>query len=325
MVKIKKIQKNKKETYEKNKNINISNLKSEIFLLKTLNFMAENYMEEMENIIMKKYNEYNYLKFCMYNTSIEEKEIVCIEQKYYPLVTTLLHKEIFDVRKKFKLVASAKKYQNNEIETTNQNLMQLKDFIAKKKNGYMDNKEIIYEESKEFTQSITLNRMANNINNLIHIYNKQKPQENEYNDNIIIVDNLDDESFNSNEMSDLSKNDKNKKININNNIQQVINLNMNINFNVNFDKFFGNDYVIFNSERNNNDIIDLLNENKKKKGLSSTGSLPNILLDTIKNENLEFAINENKNKMNDTNSVCKFNTNNNNSKEIINKEYLITN
>ena len=33
----------------------------------------------------------------------------------------------------------------------------------------MDNKEIIYEESKEFTQSITLNRMANNINNLINI------------------------------------------------------------------------------------------------------------------------------------------------------------
>ena len=59
----------------------------------------------------------------MYNTSIEEKEIVCIEQKYYPLLTTLLHKEIFDVIKKFKFVVSAKKYQNNEIETINQNLM----------------------------------------------------------------------------------------------------------------------------------------------------------------------------------------------------------
>ena len=68
----------------------------------------------------------------MYNTSIEEKEIVCIEQKYYPLVTTLLHKEIFDVGKKFKLVASAKKYQNNEIETINRNLMELKDYIDRK-------------------------------------------------------------------------------------------------------------------------------------------------------------------------------------------------
>ena len=55
-------QKNKKETYEKNKNINISNLKSEIFLLKTLNFMAENYIEEMENINIKKDNENNYIK-----------------------------------------------------------------------------------------------------------------------------------------------------------------------------------------------------------------------------------------------------------------------
>ena len=318
-------QKNKKETYEKNKNINISNLKSEIFLLKTLNFMAENYIKEMENIIIKKHNEYNYIKLCMYYTTIEEKEIVCKEQKYYPLVTKLLHKEIFDVRKKFKLVVSTKQYQNDEIETTNQNLMQLKDFIGKKKNGYMDNKEIIPEESKEFTQSITLNRMANNINNLMNIYNKQKPVENEYGDNIIIIDNLDDESFNSNEMSDLSKNEKNKKLNINNNIHQLINLNMNINFNVNFDKFFGNDYVIYNSDRNNKDIIDLLNKNKKKKGLSSTGSLPNIFIDNIKDDNLEFSINESKNKMNDTNSVCKFNNTNNNSKEIINKDYLITN
>ncbi len=75
--------------------------------------MAENYIEEMENIIIKKDNENNYIKLYMYYTTIEEKEIVCIEQKYYPFVTKLLHKEIFDVRKKFKLVASAKKYQNN--------------------------------------------------------------------------------------------------------------------------------------------------------------------------------------------------------------------
>ena len=68
------LQKNKKETYEKNKNINISNLKSEIFLLKTLNFMAENYIEEMENIIIKKDNENNYIKLCMHYITIEEKK-----------------------------------------------------------------------------------------------------------------------------------------------------------------------------------------------------------------------------------------------------------
>ena len=306
-----------------NKKIIKPNIKFELFLLNTLNFMAQNYIEQIDNLILKKTNEYNYIKLCMQYTSIEEKEIECHEQKYYPLIIKILHKKIYDVRKKFKLVVSAKQSQNDEIENTTQNLTELKKFISKKKNGYLDNKEIIQEESKEFTQSITLNKMTNNINNSMNIYNnKNQKEENEYGDNIIIIDNIEDESFDSNALSDSSKKDKCKDININNTIQQIINFNMNINFNVNYNKFFGNDYVIYNSERNFNDIINSLNTNKKKKGLSSTGSLPNIN-NSIKDDSIEMSINESKNNanVNDTNSICKIN----NSKDILKKNYLVTN
>ena len=308
-----------------NINININNLNSEIFSLKTLNFFAENYIDHIHSLIYKKNSDNNYLQLCTQYSTIEEKEIDCIGQKYYPFVTKLLHKKIFDIRKKFKSIVSAKQTQNEEIDTTEQNLNQLKNFISKKQNGYMDNKDIIQEESKEFTQSITLTKM-NNINYLINLYNKNKQTENEYEDNIIIIgnDDEDDGSFNSNNFSDSGKKKKNKDIktnNINNNIKQLINLNMNINFNLNFDKLYPDiENIMHNSERNNDDIINLLNKNKKKKGLSSTGSLPYLLLNSIKEDSMEMSMNETKNKINDKNSICK----NNNSKEILNRDYLVT-
>ena len=81
--------------------------------------MAENYIEQIDNLIFKKANENNYLKLCMNYTYIDEKEILCNEQKYYTLITKLLHKIIIDERTKFKLTTSAKQNQNNELEDTN--------------------------------------------------------------------------------------------------------------------------------------------------------------------------------------------------------------
>ena len=315
--KIKQIEKdNKKDIINKKDNINISNIKSELLLLNNLNFMAENYIEQIDNIAYKRTNEYNYLKLCMNYTSMEERETICNEQKYYPLISKILHKNIIDIRKKFKLVASAKQYQNDEIEDTNQNLIKLKNFISKKNKGYMDSKEVIQEESKEYTQSITLTKMANN-----NIYDNRQNEE-IYNDNIIIVDYIDDESVNSNSLSGSLKNENcNKDININNNIQQLINVNMNINFNVNINKFFGNDKIIYNSDRiNNNDIISKSKKTKNKKGLSSTRSLPNINL--IREDIFEKLIN------NHAKNIVKGNKNKkykyNYSKEILNNNYLIT-
>ena len=302
-----------------NKSLTINNLKSEIFLLKNLNFMAQNYIDQINSIYLKKSSDYNYIKLCLEYTFIEEKEIECVGNKYYTFITKLLHQKICDVRKQFKSIVSAKQTQNEDIETTSQNLNQLKIFIEKRKNGYMDNKEIIQEESKEFTQSITFTKMNYINNNLMNIYNKNKQTENEYGDNIIIIDYPDDDgdddkSFNSDNFSDSGKKErrKNKDITINNNIQQqLINLNMNINFNVNFDKFCPNlENIMHNTERNNNDILQFFTRNKRKKGLSSTGSLP-FLSNSIKDESSDISISENKNKINDSMSTCKCN----NSKE----------
>ena len=300
------------------RNKNIYDLNTEISLLKGLNFSIEYNLNKIENIIIKKSNELNYLKLCMNYTYLEEKETWCIEQKYYPIVTKILHKGLNNARKKFKLVVSAKQYQNDEIENTTQNISQYKKYISQKNNGYMNNKEIIQEESRDYTQSLSYNRMSNIINNntltnIINIYdNKKQNNENEDNKNnnnnesehIIYLDDID-----SDKESDFSKNDsdspkiqKNQDIKINNNIQNLINLNMNINLNVNLDKFLGQDNIQYNTERNNYDF-NLLNNDKRKKGLSSTSSLPYLIINSVKDELKDNPIDKNKNKDNDVDNI----------------------
>ena len=292
---------------EQVKNNNINNIHSEILSLKTLNFIAENQLNKINDITLKKLNEYNYISLCMKFNFIEEKEIICNKQKYYDFASKLLHNKINDTRKKLKLIVSHKENQNDEIESTNQNLTQLKNSISKIKNGYMNNKEIIQEESKEFTQSIILTKIQNNINNIMKTYNKKKQNVHKYNDNIIIIDSPDDdESFNSDfsdddELSIPSIKEKDKDVNINNNIQQFISLNMNINFNVKCDKTTNKENIMYNSERNNSKNNDILNNNKRKKGLSSTGSLPNFIVNCIQDEIIEIPKN-----INNMDNICKY-------------------
>ena len=167
-----------------------------------------------------------------------------------------------------------KKKQNDEIENINQNLIQLRNNILKRENGYIDNKEIIQEESKEYTQILTT---INNIReNSIKHYNKKHNVE-EYDDNIITKDNNnnDNESVNNDELSNLSIKEKEKDLNINNNIQQFIKLKINIDFNFNYNKLFpSKENIIYNTDRNNNEIVKELNNNKRNdKNLSSTTCL----------------------------------------------------
>ena len=174
----------------------------------------------------------------------------------------------------------------------------------------MNNKEIIQEESKEFSQSIILTKIQNNINNIMKTYNKKKQNVHKYNDNIIIIDSPDDdESFNS-DFSDDNDNDelsissikgKDKDVKINNYIEQFINLNMNINFNVKCDKTTNKENIMYNSERNNSKNNDILNNNKRKKGLSSTGSLPNFIVNCIQEEIIEIPKN-----INNMDNICKY-------------------
>ena len=283
---------NKEQIGNKNK----QNLNNEISLLQGLNLYTDCYLEQIDNIIFKKTNEINFLNMCMkYTSQEEEKETYCNEQKHFALVTKLLHKKITNIRNNFKLIVSAKQAQNEELENITSSLTQLKNYIEKRKNGYIVNNSIIEEDSKEYTQSIIFNKLNNNFGNLFNINNNKTQKEifkgrrmnHHFSDknNTITIDNIDDKdkdsAFSSNE-SDSSE--KKRDIKINNNIQNLINLNMNINLNVHFDKFYGQENIIYNTERNNYDIINILNKNKRKKGLSSTGSLPHFLINKINNE-----------------------------------------
>ena len=61
------------------------------------------------------------------------------------------------------------------------------------------------EISKDYNKSISIYKLANNNSNkLIYLYDNEKNEE-IYNDNVIIIDNLDDKSFSSNSLSGSSK------------------------------------------------------------------------------------------------------------------------
>ena len=251
-----------------NKKINLINLKSEIELLKTLNFKAENDIKQINNMILKLSNDYHYLNLCMKYLSI-------------------------------------------------------------------DNKEEIIEESKEYSKTFTLNKINYNINNIISKYNKKEDPEKisekfeQFNDKVIIVD----ASSKSNSISDdfhssllspsySTKNKKNKKITIKNLIQPKINVN--INLNLHFDKSYHlNEHMVYNSERNykekEKDNFLFLYNSKRKKGLSSTDSLPYLMAGNIKNSKKSSRNDKSKFKYKEF-----FDKNVSNSNEILNKEYLIT-
>lgn len=324
------IKNNKKLTEKKH---GLYNLNSELNLLKLLNFKAENDINQINNIIIKITNDFNYLNMCMKYLSIDAKENMCIQPKYQPFITKVLHKQLDEIKEKFKLLVSAKKVQNEEIEETKKDLDQLKSNFIKKNINLMNNKDIIKEQSKEYhIENLSLNQINSHINNIIAKYNNnQEEEKNEFlSDNVIILEakteneEKEEESelskVHSSQISSSSKSEKNKNIIINNNIGPTINLN--IKFNLNLDKIYHfNEKMLYNSERNNKDNIHYFYNTKRQKGLSSTGSLPYFMINTIKDKTLKNSRNLNKSKLKDFNT---FEKNNSNSNEILAKEYLIT-
>ena len=272
-------------------------------------------------------NDYNYLNVYRKYLSIEEKENICINPKFYPFISLLLTKQLNEARQKFKIYEDAKKYQNEEIENTINEITKFQNYLINKKIEYLNDKEIIKEESNEFSKNLTLNKINENINEIISKCNKYKGEENKenYNDNIIIIEtesknddeDSDSNNFNSSEFSSFSIIKKNK--NIKNNNQPYANLNFNLN--INFYKIYHfQENMKYNSERNNKNIITFLNNIKIKKGLSSTGSLPHLMINAIKDKSNPNSRN-NKSKLNDINYIDKYNSNSN---EILSKEYLMT-
>lgn len=261
-------------------NKNIQSLKSEVKLLKMLNFKVENYIKYINNMILIKKDENNYLNLCMEYPFVEEKIIMCIQQKYLTLINRILQHQMSNSLEKFKLIVSLKQYQNNEIEDINKNITKIRNLISIKKNGYIDKNKIIQEESKEFSNNISI---VYNFNNTFGL-NKEKRQDEEnekkYYNTIKINDegnNIDVGIIDPHDIIPSYRYETIKDINSNdnkNNIQQLINLNMYIKLNVNYNKLKYNDDIIFNSYRDTKTYNNYHNKTKQISKYYYCNSLP---------------------------------------------------
>ena len=263
------------------KNKIFQNLKDEIEQLKELNFKAQNDIKYIENLIIKNNNIEQYLNK---NKNIVKKdfpnEINCIKPKLYSMVSYLLHRKDIETKKYFKYLVSTKQRQNDQMSYVTKSIEQLKYLIYNKENGYSNYiyaEDIIPEESKEYTKSVTINNINNTINKII--FNQNKIDINNNNDKDEYVS--DNSSVNSIENNIDDKNEGNK-------LNNYINVNMNINFNFNFDKIYNiTDDIKYNSDRiiNNNNDKNTSNL-KHKKGNASTGNLPYLIIKSITEEKI---------------------------------------
>ena len=165
--------KNNKNNKNKIKLSPFQNLKTEIDQLKILNFQAQNDIESIDNKIIKtNLEQQQYLNRNIQINYEIEKEIHCEKQKHGAIITKMLHRKSTEVKKHFKFVVAAKQYQNSEIENNFKNLENLKHFINSRKNGYdnyyIRNEDIINEESKEYTKSITINNFNQTLNKTLN-------------------------------------------------------------------------------------------------------------------------------------------------------------
>ena len=284
---------NKENIYHNKKNINIYNLKSEIQLLKILNFKVENDIKQINNNIIINSDENDNLNICMKYPFIEEKIIICRQQKYFPMISKLLHNTMMNLLKKLKVAAYLKQYQNDEIEEINQNITRLKNVISiTNNNGKIDiSNKIFQEESKDLTNSISLYTL-NNINSIVSFYKQMKQsEEDKKEDENNIINDEEDNIKNKKFMSGYKLKNKDD-INVNdnkNNIQQFINLNMNINLNINYDKYKYNydkykysQDIIYNSDRNIISNKRYYNIIKGEKRYSASNYCSNLIYDSNK-------------------------------------------
>ena len=263
------------ERVEKNKYF--QNLKDEIEQLKALNFKAQNDIKLIENLIIKDNHIEQYLNKNLIKKDFKN-EINCLKPKLYSMALYLLHRKDIETKNQFKSLVSTKQRQNDEMSFITKSIEQLKYLIYNKEKGYNDYiyaEDIIPEESKEYTKSMTINNINNTINKII--YNKNKININNYKDEYV----SDNSSDNSIENNIDDKNEGNK-------LNNYINVNMNINFNFNFDKIYNiTDDIKYNSDRIINKNINndkKTSKLKNKKGNASTGNLPYLIIKSITEE-----------------------------------------
>ena len=264
-----------------------------------------NNIKYLNNAIIRETNEFNYLKLYVPNSTLQEKETICAQQKYYPIVTKILHKRLEEIHEKLMRITSAKQKQNKLIENINNNLVDLKSSIQKRRfNFYPNVKEIIKEESKEYTKTI-LNITVNNINsvnNIISTYNrnrnrnnKHKEKENEKSEDIKentsneIEENEDDICNQEDSHSSAISSDENNSFSNNNyKIQQTkkvpgLTLNLDkcrysedIKYNTSREQSINSNAINQRSQRFKNEIPNLLTS---RKGENNIHFINNIFLD----------------------------------------------
>ena len=180
----------------------IQNLLSDIDVLKIENFKIEQKIEEINNVINKKNNDYNYTKLCLpYNYFDEKENFVNFSenQKFFPLIIKLLNNKITSSQKKYRKILFAKQEQNDELESISNNLAEIK----------LDLKKI---KGKEPYNEDCFNYNNNTRYNTNYRSSGQKYLDDDKNDQLIlIVKNINDNnSFNSSESD--SSNDSNESV-----------------------------------------------------------------------------------------------------------------
>ena len=83
---------------DKQKNKNFQKIKGEIEQIKTLNFMAQNEIKLIDNLITKNLCIEKYLNRNVLAQE-EEKEINCKQSKFFSIITRILHKENRETKK----------------------------------------------------------------------------------------------------------------------------------------------------------------------------------------------------------------------------------
>ena len=269
--------------------------------LRLLNFQIQNEIEKTNFLIKLKTQINSYVKSIPFFFEIN-REIFCkINYEMDAKISEILNGKIRNIRKEFINVVKDKMEKNLAKESISLQIKYIKDNIGDfKLNGckkYIETKDIIPEESIEYTKSIFTNQSKKNsltnINNRVISEKKNNLNTNssinKYNNNQkirIIKDKLENNNiFYSNKINKDIFND----LNNNNKINQYLNMNINVNINLNNNNFIQNCFTSSSDSIH----IDENNEKNKQYEMDLNDNNKIIITPIISNENIIELNNKN--------------------------------
>ena len=269
--------------------------------LRLLNFQIQNEIEKTNFLIKLKTQINSYVKSIPFFFEIN-REIFCkINYEMDAKISEILNGKIRNIRKEFINVVKDKMEKNLAKESISLQIKYIKENIDDfKLNGckkYIETKDIIPEESIEYTKSIFTNQSKKN--SLTNINNRVIPEKknnlntnssiNKNNNNQkirIIKDKLENNNiFYSNKINKDIFND----LNNNNKINQYLNMNINVNINLNNNNFIQNCFTSSSDSIH----IDENNEKNKQYEMDLNDNNKIIITPIISNENIIELNNKN--------------------------------